>query len=108
MWYHTATIVLLTTFAHPGNPAGVPPQIVPVDERFRKKFSRQCTALSGTSDTEPETPFQRRTPDRNSRRISRMNGSAHPTRIILSLYILTLDAGAYSAELQPVKLATAK
>jgi hypothetical protein len=39
MWYHTATIVLLATFARPGNPAGVPSQIVPVDKWFRKKFA---------------------------------------------------------------------
>ena len=37
-----------------------------------------------------------------------MNGSVHPTWIILSPYILTPDAGTYPAELQLVKLATAK
>ena len=66
---------------------------------------RPCPELP-TPNRKP--PFQRRTPDRNSRRFSRMNGSVHPTWIILSPYILTLDAGTYSAELQPVKLATAK
>ena len=60
------TIPLPTTPAHPGNPAGVPPQIVPVDERFRKKFAEGSGKNSPDNVRPcPELPTPNRKPPFN-------------------------------------------